>query len=106
MRRIFARSMEIANRPEKVDVLTRMEKAIMAYRPEMYPGRMTLFVPSERVVDSAGETDFGWSRVAGAGVEVRVVPGDHASMFLEPNIQVLSADLLAYLDQPKGVIPK
>ena len=92
-RRIFARSMEIANRPDKLDVLSRMEKAIMAYTPEMYPGRVTLFVSSERVQDYAGETDFGWSTVTSGGLEVRVVPGDHYTIFHEPNIRILANDL-------------
>ena len=66
--------MEIANRPEKVDVVSRMEKAISSYTPGVYPGRVTLLVSSERVEDSGGETDFGWSRVSGGALEIRVVP--------------------------------
>ena len=92
-RRIFARTMEIANRPENVDVLSRMEKAISSYKPGVYPGRVTLLVSSARVEGSGGETDFGWSRVSGGAPEVRVVPGDHSTILDHPNIALLAAEL-------------
>ena len=96
-RRIFARTMEIANRPEKVDLLSRMEKAISSYKPGVYPGRVTLLVSSERVEGSGGETDFGWSRVSGGAPEVRVVPGDHSTILHHPNVAILAAELRGLL---------
>ena len=92
-RRIFARSMEIANRPDKVDVLSRMEKAIASYKPELYPGPVTLFVSSERVEESAGKSDFGWSTVTGGDLDVRVVPGDHSTIFHDLNVPILAKEL-------------
>jgi thioesterase domain-containing protein len=92
-RRIFARTMEIANRPDKVDVLSRMERAIASYTPGMYPGRVTLLVSRERVDDSGGGNDFGWSSVSGGAPEVRVVPGDHSTILQHPNIGILAAEL-------------
>ncbi len=96
-RRIFARTMEISNRRDQVDVVTRMEKAISSYAPGMYPGRVTLLVSSERVEDSGGETDFGWSRVSDGAPDVRVVPGDHSTILQHPNIGILAALLRGLL---------
>jgi thioesterase domain-containing protein len=92
-RRIIARTMEIANRPDKVDVLSRMEKAIASYTPGMYPGRVTLIVSSERADDPGGESDLGWSRVSGDSIEVRAVPGDHWTIFHDLNIRSLANEL-------------
>ena len=92
-RRIFAWSMQILKRTDKVDVLSRMEKAIMTYTPEIYPGRVTLFVATRRVEKSAGETDFGWGTVSGGGLDIRVVPGDHSTIFDDVNIRCLASEL-------------
>jgi thioesterase domain-containing protein len=92
-RRMFAWRMSITNRPDEVDALSRMEKATRAYTPESDPGRVTLIVTSERVAESGGETDFGWSAVSGGGVEARVIPGDHSTIFHERNLQILAKEL-------------
>lgn len=90
---ISERSMEVANGSVELDVLSRMENAIMAYKPKLYAGRVTLVVSSDRVVESAGEAHFGWSTVASGGLEVRIVPGDHSTIFHDRSIQILAKEL-------------
>lgn len=85
--------MEIANRPDKVHAVTRMEKAIASYTPGVYPGPVTLVVAGERVEDAGAETDFGWSSVSGGALEIRVVPGDHSTIFHEHNVGILASEL-------------
>ena len=85
--------MEILKRTDMVDVMSRMEKAVMTYTPEVYQGRVTLFVASNRVRESAGESDFGWSTVSAGGLDIRVVPGDHSRIFHDVNIQYLASEL-------------
>ena len=92
-RRIVARFLELANQPDRLDALSLMERAISAYTPEAYPGRVTLFLSSERAEESSRDTDFGWSDVAGGGLDVRIIPGDHWSIFHEPNIRILAKEL-------------
>ena len=64
--RIRSKRLEKANRLDLLDPLSRMERAVMAYTPKVYPGRATLFVSSERVEKSHGDIDFGWRAVIAA----------------------------------------
>jgi thioesterase domain-containing protein len=92
-RRLSISVLELTNRPDRVDTLSRMEKAIRTYTPGEYPGRVTLFVASERVKVSPEDTSFGWSAVAAGGVDVHVIPGDHMSILLEVNMPILVEEL-------------
>ncbi len=58
-----------------------------ALRP--YPGRLTLFRPTESPVPVQTATDRNWGKLA-AEVEVHFVPGLHHSMVKEPHVQVLA----------------
>ncbi len=64
------------------------------YRAGDYPGAVTLIrgvYPDLRL-----EHDFGWSRLAGGGVAVCLIPGDHLDLMNGPNIQYV-VDALAPL---------
>ena len=98
-RRILAWHMGITDQFNEVDALSRMEKAGRAYRPKSYPGRVTLIVTNESAAESAGATDFGWSAVSDGGVEVRLVPGNHGTLFEEPNVWTLAKELRELLVQ-------
>jgi thioesterase domain-containing protein len=61
------------------------------YRPRPYPGRVTLFwaayVP--RPLGGIADTRDAWARLAGGGVEVYRVPGDHVMLIVEPRVHQL-----------------
>jgi len=61
-----------------------------------YPGRITLFRPTEAPVAAAAPPDRGWGQLA-AAVDVHFVPGQHHSMVKEPHVQVLARKLHACL---------
>ncbi len=42
---------------------------------------------------------MGWSEWAGDGVEVHLVPGNHANMMYEPHVEILAQKLTDCLDQ-------
>jgi thioesterase domain-containing protein len=42
---------------------------------------------------------LGWSTWANAGVEVYVVPGNHANLVYEPHVEVLAEKLSACISQ-------
>lgn len=88
-RRAFAGAMELAGRAEGVDSLSRMEWAIRVYQPRPYPGQATLFVSSERVEGPGDANDLGWGAVVAGGLDIRVVPGGHMTVFDEPSLPVL-----------------
>jgi amino acid adenylation domain-containing protein len=81
-------------------------RAIEQYQPRVYPGPIKMIVPKNRSLDPDMDPYTGpWNIWAGGGLEICEVPGDHMSMFSEPNIQVLAANLLAYLEQAKELRP-
>ena len=76
-----------------------------------YPGRATLFVLAERdgmsdsLFDPAlGKIDpqLGWGRIAAGGVEVHEVPGEHISIFREPNVRSLAEKLTRSLETARA----
>ena len=70
-------------------------RAIFRYRLQPYPGRITVMRASEVPVPPELGEHLGWALLARDGVESREVPGDHHSVTLEPNVQVLAAQLEA-----------
>ncbi len=67
-----------------------------ALRP--YPGRITLFRPTEMAATIPTAEDRGWGKLARA-VEVIRVPGHHHSMVKEPHVQFLAQHLRRCLEQ-------
>jgi len=75
--------------------------AILRYDPRPYSGRVTLLrAKGERLVCSH-DYYMGWSRFAAGGVDVRLIPGSHLSLFKEPHIRRLAAQLQTCLDETR-----
>ncbi len=85
--------------------LVRTVLAIMAaeeqYVPPrgVYPGKITLFWASDAKRDFE-DNRLAWRKLAGAGLEVHVVPGTHTSMREEPHVAELAAKLKPCLEKP------
>ena len=73
-------------------------RADSRYRPEKYPGRVTLFKTAHQ------DSTWGWGDVAANGVEVHQLPGHHMNVLRPPHVQVLAQKLLACLVPPADVI--
>ena len=63
--------------------------AVRRYRPPPYPGRLVYFKAAERPAGDAWDMSLGWSHLV-TEFEAYEVPGDHRSMFLEPNVELLA----------------
>jgi acyl transferase domain-containing protein len=75
-------------------------RALGRYTVQSYPGKVTLMRAAdvrETVASRRNET-LGWQMLAGGGLEIYDVPGDHISMFEEPNVRNLAETL-------KGILP-
>jgi thioesterase domain-containing protein len=81
------------------------------YHMRTYPGRATLFVlggrdgMSDSLFDPAmGEIDpqLGWGRIVAGEIEVHEVPGEHVSMFREPNVRILAEKLNQCLETARS----
>ena len=70
------------------------------YRPQRYPGQVTLFKTATRHQDST----WGWGDIAANGVELHQIPGHHMNVLRPPQVQVLAEKLSACLAQPDEVI--
>jgi thioesterase domain-containing protein len=64
-----------------------------SYLPRLYPGRLVLFWSSDPIEHRGTDTRLSWDDVAGGGLEVHVVPGNHNTMREEPHVRVLAAKL-------------
>ena len=65
-------------------------RAVLAYRPKHYPGRVTLFRSRFQSPFLGLGNTMGWDRVALGGVDVVRVPGGHLTVLQPPNVQVLA----------------
>ena len=74
-------------------------RATQTYGLHRYPGRITFFKASETLTGTSADPTMGWSEWASGGVEVHVVPGNHANLMYEPHVEVLAAKLTACLNQ-------
>ncbi|MEM7352072.1 MAG: amino acid adenylation domain-containing protein [Acidobacteriota bacterium] len=71
------------------EVFARNRRAMVAYRPGIFPGSLTLFA----VEKARRDPDLGWDALAAGGVEVVTVAGDHYSMLREPRVRNVGQQL-------------
>jgi thioesterase domain-containing protein/acyl carrier protein len=69
---------------------------VQNYDPQPYDGPILLFQPADRLTGRYRDSRYGWGKVA-SQLETCEVPGDHTTMFLDPNVQVLGEKLGASL---------
>ena len=73
-------------------------RASRNYVLHRYPGRVTLFKASEDPSGNPLDPTLGWSDWAEGGVDVQIVPGNHATMVYKPNVETLAEKLAACID--------
>jgi thioesterase domain-containing protein len=88
---------ELAQLRRHLHVLQTNLQARQSYRPQEYPGPITLLRASERSGVVPQDSTLGWGKLATGGVEVQTVPGNHYTMLREPHVQVLAERLRAIL---------
>ncbi len=82
------------------DLVTAHFEIWKGYVPRVYPGRVTLFRARARdLFTPACEADLGWGTVAGEGVEIEMIPGNHGTLFDPPHVQIFAERLRACLDK-------
>ncbi len=65
-------------------------RAMQAYKPRRFAGRITLFKTTHISDKYERLEDYGWSAVAGAGLEVVPVGGEHLALFAAENVENLA----------------
>jgi amino acid adenylation domain-containing protein len=71
--------------------------SVRTYRPRPYTGRVVLFRSSMRPSGATRDPAVGWRDLVDH-LEVHDVPGDHRTIFMDPNLDVLVTALRACLD--------
>ena len=89
-------------RPEQAKKLLRVYKAnllaLAAYRPGVYPGRVTLFRPEGARPDRPAN---GWDAFSSEAIDVQTVAGDHYSMLAAPHVRTLAERLARCIERAR-----
>ncbi len=76
------------------------------YRPQVFDGKISLFLPSQRSLRTSPARDGGWSDFATQGVEVSEIPGDHGSIVDEPSARELAGLILEGIERARAEQPR
>jgi amino acid adenylation domain-containing protein len=69
-------------------------RALSKYAPQVYPGRLVVF-PTEEL---AHDARMQWGQLAGGGLELHVVPGNHSNVMSDSMVRFWAEKLKVYLD--------
>ncbi|MDB6109200.1 MAG: amino acid adenylation protein [Pedosphaera sp.] len=91
---------DVAQIPESELLLWRAHlHALKGHTSLPYPGRVTLLRTRRQPFWCSFDPAYGWRELAGGGVSVRIIPGAHESIFMEPNVRATAAELQSCLDE-------
>ncbi len=96
--------LDVAQARRFVLILRSDLRATQNYRLRRYPGRISFFKASETLADTPADPTMGWRGWAGGGVEVHLVPGNHANMMYEPHVAALANAVTACIAQSADAI--
>jgi len=71
----------------------RHDRALFSYKLRPYHGKVVLFKAIDRPYFVDDFEFLGWKQYVSEGVEVHDIPGDHQTMFYEPNCKVLATEM-------------
>jgi len=92
----------------QLEIFKHRNRATLAYDPEPYAGRVSLFIASKvgegdeyKREEAKAHLDLlqSWSKLATRGVDIFYVPGSHHEIAREPNVQVLAELLRNCMDR-------
>jgi amino acid adenylation domain-containing protein len=80
-------------------ILRVYDEAIREYLPSAYPGQLIIFNCAEN-----SNQPQSWERLAGRGLEIHTIPGNHTDVLREPNVRIWSKKLKMYLDKAQASV--
>ena len=94
-------------RTELIETLERVRDATQAavegYIPSRYPGKITLFRATERMVEPYEDDLLGWGAIAEKGVECVVIEGSHSYLNHDPKFASTLARLLRRAQEESNI---
>jgi thioesterase domain-containing protein len=67
--------------------------AAINYEPRPFDGHVALFKATGHFWEPGMPEDLGWGDLVRQGIEMVDIPGDHVSLFVEPSVSILGAEL-------------
>jgi aspartate racemase len=86
-------------RPHNTDFV--VHPAFHRYEPKPFQGKIVLFQSSDWPAGPYFDFKLGWTDLVGDGLEFYRIPGDHPSMFTEPNVTLVASKLSSYLGKER-----
>jgi len=77
----------------RVQVREENWRAMQCYQPGRFSGRLTLFKATTASDKVEWPDDYGWAALAGGGLEIVPVPGQHLTLFESGHIVTLAREL-------------
>jgi amino acid adenylation domain-containing protein len=77
-------------------------RALRRYRPQPFPGGITLFRTRGHALLCSFDEKYGWGELARGGVTVKIMPGGHGNILDEPHVQSVAAALTRSLAEAGG----
>ncbi len=78
-----------------LSVFVANEKAMKTYAPGMYPGRLIFFRAQEPwEKGNSYHPEHFWTDLAGRGIEINTVPGNHITMNYQPHVRIIAERLM------------
>ncbi len=88
--------------PAQQDLLTALAEALRSaaqqFVPEPSPVPITFFEAASQPMGTEAGARFGWSPLATQGLDIRLVPGEHATMLDDPHVARLADELTRALE--------
>ncbi len=101
--------LDAARAARLLHVATTLSRAMFAYRPRPYDGRMAYFRAARRRAIDPPHPELPWIELGAGGVEVHVVPGDHITMHQGAHVEDLGRRLRECLARAeaagRGAVP-
>ncbi|HYR85173.1 MAG TPA: amino acid adenylation domain-containing protein, partial [Terriglobia bacterium] len=73
-------------------------RALVKYQPQKYAGKITMIAAAERHALIRRTPVNAWAPLAGGGLSIDVVPGDHYSLLRHPNVGKTAEKLRTFLE--------
>jgi thioesterase domain-containing protein len=86
-------------------------RTMARYKIRRYPGKITLMRAVERgylgmeLLGIREDPMLGWGALAGGGVEIHDVPGEHGNVLNEPHVRTVAEELKTILLRLETIVP-
>jgi amino acid adenylation domain-containing protein len=76
--------------------------AVEDYQPMPYLGPIVLFRSIERTFGFGQDLRLGWADTLGSELEICESPGNHYTIYMEPNVRELIRNIMAYVEKAEA----